>query len=71
MKSGLKDFPIKDQMVILDREEAINQALSLGGPKDVVIITGKGSESLMCVKDRRKIAWDDREVVRRLTKINK
>jgi UDP-N-acetylmuramoyl-L-alanyl-D-glutamate--2,6-diaminopimelate ligase len=70
IKSGLKNFPIKDQMIILDREKAINRALSLGGPKDVVIITGKGSESSMCVKDGRKIAWDDRKVVRRLTKIN-
>ncbi len=70
VKSGLKDFPTNDQIVILDREKAISRALSLGNSNDVIIITGKGSESLMCVKNGRKIAWDDRRVVRRLVKIN-
>ena len=49
---------------IIDRRKAINKALSLAGPGDVVIITGKGSESWIQTKNGEKIAWDDREVVR-------
>lgn len=49
---------------ILDRREAIKQALSLANPGDTVIITGKGSEPWMCVKNGKKIPWDDRKIVR-------
>ncbi len=49
-----------------DREKAIKKALCLACPGDAVVITGKGSESLMCLAGGRKIPWDDREVVRRL-----
>ena len=49
---------------ILDRREAIRNALSLAKPGDVVIITGKGCESWMCVAKGKKIAWDDREIVK-------
>ena len=49
---------------ILDRQEAIQKALNLAKPGDVVIITGKGSEPWICVARGKKIPWDDREVVR-------
>ncbi len=49
---------------ILDRREAIRKALELAKPKDVVIITGKGSEPWMCVAKGKKIPWDDRKIVR-------
>ena len=48
---------------ILDRKEAIKRALSLAGPGDTVIITGKGCESWMCVANGKKIPWDDRRIV--------
>jgi len=48
---------------ILDRREAIRKALSLAKPGDTVIITGKGSEPWMCVKNK-KIPWDDRQIVK-------
>ncbi len=48
---------------ILDRREAIKEALKLARDGDIVIITGKGSESSIVVKDR-EIPWDDRKVVR-------
>jgi len=51
---------------ILDRKEAIKQALKLAQPGDTVIITGKGSEPWMCVAKGKKIPWDDRQVVRDL-----
>ncbi len=49
---------------ILDRREAISQALKRAKPDDTVIITGKGCEPWMCVKDGKKIPWDDRKIVR-------
>jgi len=49
---------------ILDRREAINKAISLVKEHDVVIITGKGCEPWMCVANGKKIAWDDRKIVR-------
>ena len=57
---GTKGRAIK----ILDRREAINKAINLADKGDVVVITGKGSESWIQVKNGKKIAWDDRGVVR-------
>ena len=49
---------------ILDRREAIKKALILAKPGDLLLITGKGAEQFICVANNRKIAWDDREVIR-------
>ena len=49
---------------ILDRREAIREALKIALSEDVVIITGKGCEPWICVAKGKKIPWDDREVVR-------
>lgn len=49
---------------ILDRREAIRKALSLAQKNDLVLITGKGAEQAICVKNGKKLAWDDRKVVR-------
>jgi len=57
-------FEIRNLYKIIDRREAINKALSLARNNDTVIITGKGCEPWICVENNKKIAWDDREVVR-------
>jgi UDP-N-acetylmuramoyl-L-alanyl-D-glutamate--2,6-diaminopimelate ligase len=49
---------------IQDRREAIRRALAIAKAGDVVVITGKGSEPWICLKGGKKLAWDDREVVR-------
>ncbi|MCG2689951.1 UDP-N-acetylmuramoyl-L-alanyl-D-glutamate--2,6-diaminopimelate ligase [Candidatus Parcubacteria bacterium] len=49
---------------IVDRRKAINKALSLAKQGDIVIITGKGCEPWICVENGKKIAWDDRQVVK-------
>ncbi len=49
---------------ILDRRKAIRKALNKAQSGDAVIITGKGSEPLMCLAEGKKISWDDRKVVR-------
>ncbi len=50
--------------MVLDRKEAIVGAVAMAKPEDVVVITGKGSEALMCLKDGKKIAWDDQQIAR-------
>lgn len=66
--SGIKS---KKHHLILDRREAINKALRLAKPNDIVIITGKGCEPWMCVANGKKIPWDDREIAREeFTKIS-
>lgn len=62
--SGIQNPNPNTQHLILDRREAINKALKLAKKKDIVIITGKGSEPLMCLAGGRKIPWDDREIVK-------
>jgi len=51
---------------ILERREAIKKSLSLAQTGDVVIITGKGSETVMAVTGGQKIPWNDRKVVKEL-----
>jgi UDP-N-acetylmuramoyl-L-alanyl-D-glutamate--2,6-diaminopimelate ligase len=57
---------------IFDRREAINIALKSANPNDVVVITGKGCEPWICVAGGKKIAWDDRKIVKEeFDKLNK
>jgi UDP-N-acetylmuramoyl-L-alanyl-D-glutamate--2,6-diaminopimelate ligase len=59
--SGI-DNQQKTYHIVPDRKEAIKKALELAKPEDAVIITGKGSELAMVVKNGKKIPWDDREI---------
>jgi len=56
----------KKHKKIIDRKEAIKQAINIANDNDVVIITGKGSEPWMVVKNNKKIPWDDREIVKKV-----
>jgi UDP-N-acetylmuramoyl-L-alanyl-D-glutamate--2,6-diaminopimelate ligase len=48
---------------ILDRKEAIKEAIKLAKIGDTVIITGKGSEPWMCIDEGKKIPWSDKQIV--------
>ncbi len=62
----------KDALRIEDRREAIRRALSLAEKEDIIIITGKGSEPWICLKDNKKMPWNEREVVQEeFEKLNK
>ena len=67
-EGSLKTGKVLDQNLfkIIDRKEAIKKALDLAEENDLVLITGKGCEQYICVKDGQKIPWDDREVVKEL-----
>lgn len=45
----------------LDRRQAIAQAMRLAQPQDLVIMTGKGCETWMCVANDEKLPWSERE----------
>ncbi len=53
---------------ILDRVEAVKKAVSLAEAGDLVVLTGKGAEQAIVVKNGKKIPYDEREVVRRFLK---
>ncbi len=55
----------KDLFEIEDRQEAINKAIELAQNGDLILVTGKGSEQAIVLKNRKMIPWDDREAVRR------
>ena len=55
-----------DLFRLLDREQAIEYAIQLAQPNDLILITGKGSEPVMAVAQGRKIPWDDRLVTRKV-----
>jgi UDP-N-acetylmuramyl tripeptide synthase len=54
----------KNYQIIEDRRSAIFEALKLCKENDCLIITGKGAEQVMVVKDEKRIPWDDRRVTR-------
>ena len=66
IKSGISNFQFSISKIyeIIDRREAIKKALSLAKKGDVVILTGKGSESSMCVENNKKIPWNEVEIVK-------
>jgi UDP-N-acetylmuramoyl-L-alanyl-D-glutamate--2,6-diaminopimelate ligase len=53
---------------ILDRKNAIKEAVGFAERGDVVLITGKGSEPWMCLENGKKIPWDDRQIAREAIK---
>lgn len=49
---------------IIDRREAIREALKLARGGDTVVITGKGAEPWIMGPRGAKVPWDDREIVK-------
>ena len=48
-----------------DRIDAINKAVALARPGDVIIGTGKGSEDWIHIAGGKKIPWNERAASRR------
>ncbi len=57
-------IPEKSPIIILDRREAIRYALSKAMPRDVVLITGKGTDPYIMGPHGTMEPWSDAEVVR-------
>jgi UDP-N-acetylmuramoyl-L-alanyl-D-glutamate--2,6-diaminopimelate ligase len=60
----VQDIKAKKYKIILDRSEAIKEALSVARKDDIVLIAGKGHESYQVFKDRT-ISFDDRLEVKK------
>lgn len=54
----------KQAIKILDRREAIKKALVMAQKNDLILVTGKGAEQAIVVKNNKKIPWDDRQVIK-------
>lgn len=61
MKKGITK---KTPIVIVDRREAIEKAIEIAQPGNVILLSGMGSQQYMCVKNGEKIPWDDVSVAR-------
>ncbi len=62
IKSGIPKSKLQKSKIILDRKEAIKIALTMAKAGDIVVIAGKGSETVMEVKEG-KIPWSDKEII--------
>lgn len=60
IRAGVKTKKIRK---ILDRKNAILEAVKMAKPKDAVIITGKGSEAWIRVGKGKKIPWSEQLAV--------
>ena len=49
----------------MDRKAAIQKALNIASPGDVIVITGKGAEETMAVQEKR-LPWNDKRVIEEL-----
>ncbi|MFA5052895.1 MAG: Mur ligase family protein [Parcubacteria group bacterium] len=58
----------KEAIKILDRQEAIDKAVSEAKEGDTVILTGKGSERYIHLARGKKLLWSEKEAVMRAIK---
>ncbi|MDD5396610.1 MAG: UDP-N-acetylmuramoyl-L-alanyl-D-glutamate--2,6-diaminopimelate ligase [Candidatus Moranbacteria bacterium] len=69
IKAGIKNKTEEENLfAIIDRREAINKALQLANPDDIVCVTGMGNFESMVVGDK-KIPWNDRQVIEEELKV--
>lgn len=61
MTKGIKS---ENYEIIMNRQEAINKALSLAETGDTVLITGKGTDPYIMGANNSKLPWDDATVAR-------
>ncbi len=65
IQRGIPPARVRELLVIPDRREAIARALEMGRPGDVVVIAGKGHETVQVLRDR-SVPFDDRQVAREI-----
>lgn len=63
MQAGVPPVDFKKTMTIEDRREAIQRAVSLAQPHDIILVAGKGHETYQEIKGI-KYDFDDRDVLR-------
>ena len=63
-EAGKKDG--ENLFIEIDRRAEIKKAIDLAKAGDIVAITAKGTEPVMCMANGKKILWDDRAVAREI-----
>ena len=54
-------------MIIEDRKEAIDKAISIAKKNDIILIAGKGRDNYMAIEDK-KVKYSDYDVLERYLK---
>jgi UDP-N-acetylmuramoyl-L-alanyl-D-glutamate--2,6-diaminopimelate ligase len=68
MQQGVSPTDARKTLVMPDREEAIKTACMMAKERDIILVAGKGHETYQEIKGLRH-AFDDREVVERMSKL--
>ncbi|QSX08924.1 UDP-N-acetylmuramoyl-L-alanyl-D-glutamate--2,6-diaminopimelate ligase [Alkalibacter rhizosphaerae] len=68
IEEGMKKYMHK-YTVSIDRKDAIGKALKMAKPEDLVLIAGKGHETLQIIGDK-KLPFDERAIVKELLDSN-
>lgn len=55
---------------ILDRKQALKRSIELAQPGDIVIVTGKGGETKMALKNGKLVDWSDNKIIGELLRNN-
>ncbi|MCU0652867.1 MAG: UDP-N-acetylmuramoyl-L-alanyl-D-glutamate--2,6-diaminopimelate ligase [Candidatus Pacebacteria bacterium] len=64
VKSGVEEAGFAGELaVIVDRRQAIRQAVARTGPQDIAILTGKGSMPWTFLEQGKKVPWDEKKIV--------
>lgn len=63
MEAGLNSAGRRKAISIVDRREAIRQAVSMAGKDDIILLAGKGHEKYQIIMDEQK-HFDDKEELR-------
>lgn len=60
----LPGFKLHEPKIIMDRREAIHEAISRAASGDAVLITGKGTDPYIMLAHGKKLPWSDYKVAR-------
>ncbi len=71
IEEGLKEEGPEGYKIIVDRKEAIHQAMDMAGESDIVLIAGKGHEDYQEFEKGRRIHLYDPEIVKNWRNENK
>jgi len=60
----LPGFSKKEPIIVMDRREAIREAIKSAQSGDVVLITGKGTDPYIMLENGKKLPWSDVDVAK-------
>lgn len=67
IEPGLERFKTKEKNYfrIYDRESAIRKAIQLAEIGDIILVTGKGAETSMAIREKR-IPWSEKDIIQKI-----